>query len=72
MTAPTKCVKIYSLPPNSREIYKCFNKDISVTWRTKELPISLPPGYLYLGISLLAAGNMLVYVTPLIATQNVP
>jgi hypothetical protein len=54
MTAPTDYLKIYPPPPNFREIYKCFIKEISVAWYTKVCSMSLHPRDLYLGITLFA------------------
>jgi hypothetical protein len=43
ISVPTEYLKIYSPLLNFREVYKCFNKEISVMWRIKVLPVSLPP-----------------------------
>jgi hypothetical protein len=68
MTAFIEYLKIHSPPPNSREVYKCFNKAISVTWHTK---VSLPPRVLCrFGSN--AAGDIRVYMTSLVATPMSP
>jgi hypothetical protein len=43
MTARPECLKIYLPLRDFREVYECFSKEMSVTWLTKVLPISLPP-----------------------------
>jgi hypothetical protein len=62
MTACAECLKIYSPPPTSREVFKCFNKDISVTWLAKVLSISLPARDLYLCIELFAPVQRLLEI----------
>jgi hypothetical protein len=83
MTTLTEYLKIYS-PPNFREVYKCFNKEISVTWHTTVLPMSLPPPpppkeflfrHYIICSSSKAAGNKIVYDpsdrdTPLIISHD--
>jgi hypothetical protein len=51
-----------SPPPHFRELYKCFNKEISVTWLAKVLPILLPPRELYLVITLFAPVQILLEI----------
>jgi hypothetical protein len=58
--------------PNLQEVYKCFNKDISMTRPTEKFPISLTPGDLYLGITLFAPLQTLLKNCFLVVTPNVP
>jgi hypothetical protein len=64
-----------SPPRKFREVYKCFHKEIFVTWLIEILPISLHLWDLdlYLGITLFAVvRRLLVYLTSLVETTDVP
>jgi hypothetical protein len=62
MTARTDYLQVHPAPPNIREVYKCLSKEISVMWRTKGLPISLPPRALNLGITLFSPAQRLLEI----------